>query len=117
MKFRSLSRVALSTLLLAACADADEPVQQQLPAPQQLGPQNRVEFDGRYVVTYKAQTGRAAAGAFVGGQVELELPARNAVAVRLSDAQVNALRGRADIESVEPDAIRYPSGEVTPYGI
>jgi serine protease len=118
MKSSTFRRVALSTLLLAgACADVDDPVAQPRPTAPQSGAPQRLDFDGRYVVTYKAQTGRAAAGAFVGGNVEMELPARNAVAVRLTDAQVNQLRGRADIESVEQDVRRYPQAETVPYGV
>ncbi len=114
-----LSRVALSALIVAGTACTDEPTDLQPPAgptASQPAMSQRVDFDGRYIVTYKSTGGRAAA-AQVAGQVALEIPSRRAVAVRLTEAQVNELRARGDIESIEPDARRYPMAETVPYGV
>lgn len=94
--------------------------------------------DQRYIVTFRV-TPSAAAKAVVeaaanavkeaGGRVVRELPSVHAVAARLSEPAVRALRAQPDVERVEVDPRRYlaqagphwtdtvQGREVTPYGI
>ncbi len=56
----------------------------------------------------------------VGGELRYELPGLNAVAVRLSAAQLTGLAKSADVERIELDPPRYPlmvDTQITPFGI
>ncbi|MGH8075995.1 MAG: S8 family serine peptidase [Lysobacter sp.] len=73
----------------------------------------------RMIVKYKdgasAQVETAVRGA--GGKVHKRLDKQGVFAVTLPPQALQGMRNRADIEYIEVDAPRYPSGQVTPYGI
>lgn len=71
--------------------------------------------EGRYIVKFKDNQGRSAA--LAAGKLALDLPAHNAMAMHLPDAQVRALRSNPTIEYVEVDAVRMPLAETVPYGV
>lgn len=73
----------------------------------------------RVLVTFKAGARANVHGALrdAGGRVHLELAKQRAFAVSLSPKALERLRKNPNIELIEPDAVRYPLGQVTPYGI
>jgi subtilisin family serine protease len=75
-----------------------------------------VSADGRYIVKFKNQAGRAAAHA-AGGRVALDLAQHGAAAMHLPEAALNGLRNNPNIEYVEVDERRYLLGVTDPYGL
>jgi serine protease len=75
-----------------------------------------VSEDGRYIVKFKNQAGRAAMHA-AGGRLALDLPAQAAAAVYLPEAALEGLRNNPNIEYVEVDERRYPMAVTDPYGL
>ena len=75
----------------------------------------------RVLVQFKP--GRASAGhgvqnlGILNAQVHHEFPEFNVVALSLPTSQVEALRNDPDVLLVQPDAPRYPTDEVVPYGV
>lgn len=52
-----------------------------------------------------------------GGRVHLVFDELNAIAVTVPPVALEALRRNPNVEYVEPDVVRQPFGQVTPYGI
>lgn len=88
------------------------------------------DSDARYIVKFRQHNGRSADEVrSAGGQVVRELPEYSAVAARLPEAALQALRKNPNVEYVEVDARRYPmqtnppwsnitsGGETKPYGV
>lgn len=73
--------------------------------------------DGRYIVKFKNERGRAALHQAAGAQIALELNKRNAVAAYLPEAALNGLRNNPNIEYVEVDPRRYLQATTDPYGL
>jgi subtilisin family serine protease len=73
----------------------------------------------RVIVKYKpgAKAQVQAALAAAGGRVHLQLDPQGAIAVSVPASALQALRNNPHVEYVEADAPRYPTGQVTPYGI
>jgi serine protease len=71
----------------------------------------------RFIVKFtNPAAGRAAVGA-AGGQILLDLPEQAAAAAHLPARARQALSNNPNIEYIEPDAVRYPFAQTTPYGI
>ncbi|MFP7722967.1 S8 family serine peptidase [Lysobacter sp. A3-1-A15] len=73
----------------------------------------------RVIVKFKAGKAASVEAAVrgAGGNIHRRLDKQRAIAVTLPPQALQGLRNRADVEYIEPDAPRYPSGQVTPYGI
>ena len=73
----------------------------------------------RVIVKFKAGTSAQVETALrgAGGKVHHRLDKQSVFAVSLPPQALQGLRNRADIEYIEVDHPRYPSGQVTPYGI
>lgn len=69
----------------------------------------------RYIVSFKNSHGKAAAAA--AGTVLVDLPSRNAAAVKMSSTAATKLLSNPNIDAIEADEVRYPTAETTPYGI
>ena len=73
----------------------------------------------RVMVKYKAgasaQVEAALRGA--GGKIHVRLTKQGVFAVSLPAQALQGLRNRPDVEYIELDAPRYPTGQITPYGI
>jgi subtilisin family serine protease len=120
MKTMKTSRVALASALFAvttvSCVIED---QQELSASDissEYSSLTAVSQDGRYIVKFKNQAGRAAAHA-AGGTVALELAEQGAAAMYLPEAALNGLRNNPNVEYVEVDERRYPMAATDPYGL
>jgi subtilisin family serine protease len=74
--------------------------------------------DGRYMVQFR-QAGPAEAAAIrsAGGTPIHQFPDLNVIAARLPNAALQALQRNPNVLSIEVDPRRYPSAQVTPYGI
>ena len=121
MKTTKTSRVALASALFAvttaSCVMSDE--QQDLSASDIASESSgltALSQDGRYIVKFKNQAGRAAAQA-AGGTVALDMAAHGAAAMYLPEAAVNGLRNNPNIEYVEVDERRFPLAVTDPYGL
>jgi serine protease len=75
-----------------------------------------VSEDGRYIVKFKNEAGRAAMHA-AGGRLAVDLPEQAAAAAYLPEAALNGLRNNPNIEYVEVDERRYPMAVTDPYGL
>lgn len=73
----------------------------------------------QYIVKFRPGAVAAARRAIqsVGGAVVLDLPKHNLLAARLSSAAMARLARNPNIEYIEPDPVRYPLAQTTPYGI
>ena len=96
-----------STLLLVAALTVAAP--QDPPGARAVGK--------RYVVVMKDKVKATKALHDAGAAVALALPQQSAVAAYVPDGKVRGLKANRDILSVEEDAIRYPMGEVSPWGL
>ena len=97
---------------LTACAPgADEDEEDVGTAPAALSP------DGRYIVKLKNYAKRGEVLAAAGGDLELELPEHDAIAVTLPDAAVQAIAKNPNVEYVEVDPRREMTTQWPPYGI
>jgi subtilisin family serine protease len=71
----------------------------------------------RYIVSFldvnKGKAGLRAAGA----RIELDLSQHEAAAVHIPSRALAGLRRNPNIEYIEPDALRYPMAQTTPWGI
>jgi serine protease len=120
MKPMKTSRVVLASALFAVSATScviDDPqaVSDSDIATAHAG-LTAVSEDGRYIVKFKNQAGRAAAQA-AGGSVALDLAQHGAAAMYLPAAALNGLRSNPNIEYVEVDERRYLLGVTDPYGL
>lgn len=73
----------------------------------------------RYIVTIKpgsaANVENAARAA--GGRVHLRITGTDAIALSVPEQALQGLRNNPNVLSIEPDAVRFPMGQVSPYGI
>lgn len=86
--------------------------------PAALTAQPGQQDDGRYMVQFR-QIGPAEAAAIrsAGGTPIHQFPDLNVIAARLPDAALQALQRNPNVVAIETDPRRYPSAQVTPYGI
>jgi serine protease len=75
-----------------------------------------VSEDGRYIIKFKNEAGRAAMHA-AGGRQALDLSAHGAAAAYLPEAALQGLRNNPNIEYVEVDERRFPMAATDPYGL
>jgi len=84
--------------------------------PMLFGTAVSAQEEGRFIVQLRDQVkGRAAVMAR--GHIVLALGPQRALAATLPEEAIEGLRRHPAIESVERDVLRYPLGQVTPYGI
>jgi len=115
--------VVSAGLLAPACAEElppapSSPGEEGPPAESAAG----LGSQGRYIIRYKRSVGlRSERGLAAlekqGARVKVELGPQNAVAAELSPALLASLRANPDIESIEPDPVRVPLAQQTPFGI
>lgn len=71
----------------------------------------------RYIVSFlDVNKGKAALRA-AGARIELNLPQHEAAAVHIPSRALAGLRRNPNIEFIEPDALRFPMAQTTPWGI
>lgn len=120
MKPMKTSRVALASALFAvstaSCVIDDQQALSGSDVASDHAGLTGTSQDGRYIVKFKNQAGRAAAHA-AGGAVALDLAAHGAAAMYLPAAALNGLRNNPNIEYVEVDERRYPMAVTDPYGL
>lgn len=71
----------------------------------------------RYIVTFMHGAKGKAALQAAGAEIKLDLPHHDAVAAHIPEHALQGLRRNPHIEYIEPDHVRFPSGQVTPWGI
>lgn len=120
MKTIKMSRVALASALFAvsatSCVIDDPQALSDSDTAAAYAGLTAVSADGRYIVKFKNQAGRAAAQA-AGGSIVLDLAAHGAAAMYLPEAALNGLRNNPNVEYVEVDERRYPMAVTDPYGL
>ncbi len=104
--------LVLASLGLAACAvGADE-------GAEDVGAASAaISADGRYIIKFKDYSKRSQVISAASGKVARELPEQAASAVYLPDAAVQAMAQNPNVEYIEVDQRRQPSGQTSPYGI
>jgi len=71
----------------------------------------------RYIVSFlDVDKGKSALRA-AGARIELDLAGREAVAAHIPPRALKGLARNPNIEYIEPDALRYPMAQTTPWGI
>jgi hypothetical protein len=99
--------IALCLILIAVVA---------LPA----GSRAQDEYE-RVLVQFRPQrasiAGQIEGTRFPNAQIHHEFDELAVVSMSLPSSQIEALRNDPDVLSVEPDALRYPTGQVIPYGV
>ncbi len=110
-KFKMIGAV----LALSACtSEMTEEEQKEVGVQEQQLADNTPQ---RFIVAFKPGADHAKVLAGVGAQKVLDISGQNAAAVMLPARAVDALAKNAMVEYVEPDALRYPMAQRTPYGI
>jgi subtilisin family serine protease len=114
------SRVAAALFALSlsttACIVDDEQALSRSDIDTQYAGLTGVSEDGRYIIKFKNDAGRAAMHA-AGGRLALDLAAHGAAAAFLPEAALHGLRNNPNIEYVEVDERRYPMAVTDPYGL
>lgn len=116
MRYMPRSRHILVFSLLAAlataCAEDQELIQVD---DEDYASTSAASDESRVIIKYRNARGREAA--LAGGRLAVDLPEQAAVAMYLSEAALQGLNKNPNIEYIEPDAVRYPMAETTPYGV
>ena len=113
-RFATLGLAAACGALVVACSTEVTEVPEA--AGQTSAVQQAVSVHPRYIVKFNNPAARnAVRGA--GGSIALELPGHQAFAANIPAAAVAGLSHNPNVDYIEEDAIRHPSGETVPYGI
>jgi hypothetical protein len=118
MRFQPIAFAAALSTLAAACVDGDPTtgsgVNRATLGTLPLEPASAI--GARHIVVFRdAVQGRAALRA-ASAQIALELPNHRAVAAHIPARALPGLMRNPNIELVEPDAVRQPFAQTTPYG-
>jgi subtilisin family serine protease len=71
----------------------------------------------RYIVSFlDSQKGKSALRA-AGARIELDLPAHEIAAAHIPSRALKGLRNNPHIEYIEPEVVRYPMAQTTPWGV
>ena len=78
-----------------------------------------VAATGRYIVQFKAGAGAQGRQDLksAGARIVLGLPRQHAVAAVLPSSRVEQLRQSGAVRLIEPDVLRFPLSQTTPYGV